>query len=385
MRIALISIAGGGLEPVRLAGRPIAWHQLHAALSLGCERIVCLAPAPSAELAALQRAAESEGASFHAAAHHRALAGLVRAADTLVVFAPNVLAESGWLGETLASRTGVATLPETAVERGFERIDRDRAWAGVLAVRGDAAEALHELPPDADPVGGLLRIALQRGARDLPVPPEWLEEGRWALARTPAEAERHQGLWYGREVPPPSGHRPSEAAAHRAARMLTTRGANPRAWATGCLAAGLALALGSAAAGFAGETAPALGGLAFAAALSAIGVSSLRFAHAGTRSRQGRWLGPTRLALIDAALVAIAASPAAFGGWETAFAAAVLVAAMRLAGAAEAPPALRPLSDRVLVLLGLAALAAAERFAGGTALLALAGLALRLFAHRHRG
>jgi len=55
VRIALISMSGESAAAVRLAGRTLAWHQLLAALSLSCERIVCLADAPGPDLAALQR------------------------------------------------------------------------------------------------------------------------------------------------------------------------------------------------------------------------------------------------------------------------------------------------------------------------------------------
>ena len=52
MRVALMALTEEGGVPVRLGGRPVAWHQLQAALALGSERVVCLADAPGPALAA---------------------------------------------------------------------------------------------------------------------------------------------------------------------------------------------------------------------------------------------------------------------------------------------------------------------------------------------
>lgn len=383
MRIALISIAGEGEERARLAGRPIAWHQVHAALALGCERIVCLAHAPSADLAAIQRAGEGGGAAFHAVAHHRALAGLVGAADTITVFAPGVLPDRAWLAGTSAARTGVATFPaDGAVERGFERIDREHAWAGVLTARGDAVEALSALPPDADPIAALLRVALQRGVPLHPVPNDWLEQGRWAMLASPAEAGRHEGRWFAQQVAPPPWERPLDRAAHYAARAMTARG---MAAAPVLGAGGAAVAVGAAAAGYIGYTAGGLLGLALAGLVSSLALARERFGRAGTGMAPSRWPAAVRRAVLDAGLIAVAASPAAFGGKQAVFAAAVLVAAMRLAEEPEAPAPIRPFADRTLACLVLAAFAAGERFTAGAALVGLAVLGLRVFWPRRSG
>ena len=380
MRIALISMSGESAAAVRLAGRTLAWHQLLAALSLSCERIVCLADAPGPDLAALQREAERRGASFHAVAHHRTLSGLVSAADTLLVFAPGVLAEPEWLAQAFGARAGVAVLPAAgAVERGFERIDRDRAWAGVLATRGDAVEALVGLPPDADPIAGLLRVALQRGGTPIGVPDQWLDDGHWALVATQAAAERYQADWYGRNVPAPSLLLPAYALAHRAARAIFGRVRESGRLAAGLVAAGLALAIGAGAAGYLGQTTAAVAALTIAAMVSAIGMALGRFARAGTGDRTARWPDEVRRAAIDLALVATAASPREFEGWTAGFAALVLVVTIRLAEEPAAPKPLRPFGDRALILLALTGLAALGAFPLGMAALGLAGLCLRLF------
>jgi hypothetical protein len=380
VRIALISMAAEGSADVRLAGHPLAWHQVQTAIALACERVVCLADRPGPELAAVQREAERRGATFHAVTHHRALSGLVRAADTLLVLAPGVLPDSDWLAQTFGARAGVAVLPaEGAVEQGFERIDRDRAWAGVLATRGDAVEALGVLPPDADPIAGLLRVALQRGATAIEVPRKWLDNGRWALVATPAGSERYQSAWYARHVPAPALDRPGAALAYRIGRSLVGRAGSAERVAMGFVAGGVVTALASGAAGYLGRVAAGSLGLLVASALLAVGTAVGRLSRAGTGERARRWPEKARHALLDLSLVTIAASPSAFEGWTTAFAAFVLVAVVRLACEPDVPRVFRPFSDRTLVLAVLALAAIGGIFEQALAALALVGLALRLF------
>ena len=380
VRIALISMIGESDGGVRLAGHALAWHQVQTAVALACERIICLAEAPGASLAAVQREAERRGATFHAVAHHRALSGLVRAADTLVVLASGVLPDREWLAQTFGARAGVAVLPaEKAIEQGFERIDRDRAWAGVLATRGDAVEALGLLAPDADPSAGLLRVALQRGATTIEVPEKWLDDGRWSLVATPAAAEQYEAAWYARHVPAPPIDRPGEALAYRAARRFIGRAGNPGRGAAGFRAGGVAAALVGAVGGYLGNTGGALMALVVASATLAISSALSGLSRAGTGERARQWPAEARRALLDLSLVVVAASPSVFEGWTTSFAALVLIAVIRLASEPGAPRAMRPLSDRTLVFLILSLAAFGGVFAQVAALLALVGLALRLF------
>lgn len=380
MRIALISMTAEGAADVRLAGHPLAWHQLQAAIALTCERIVCLADRPGPELAALQREAERRGATFHAVTHHRALSGLVRAADTLLVFAPGVLPDRDWLAQVFGARAGVSVLSaERAVEQGFERIDRDRAWAGVLATRGDAVEALGVLAPDADPIAGLLRIALQRGAAAIEVPEKWLGEGRWALVATPAAAAQYQSAWYERHAPVPSLDHPGEAAAHLAAKTLARRTENSSRVVTGFAAGGVVAAVAGAVAGYLGHTAAGIAALLGASGALALGSALGRLSRAGTGERPHARLQQARDALLDLSLIVIAASPSVFEGWSTAFAAVVLVATIRLAGEPGVPRAFRPFADRTLVLAILACGALAGVFPLTLAFIAVIGLFLRLF------
>ncbi len=385
MRVALMALMQDGAAAVRLGGKPVAWHQLQAALKLGCERVVCLAESPGPELSALQREAEARDAKFSAITHSRALSGHVSAADTLFVFAPGVMPDREWLMQTLGARAGIAVFSaDEAVERGFERIDRDRAWGGVLATRGDSVEALALLPPDADPIAGLLRVALQRGGRCVEVPEHWIDEGRWVLLGDDAEAQRLERSWLARHVPAPGIERPGEAAAHAIARVLAPRAAGRPVLAPLLSIGGTALAAAGGAMGYLGYVLAGLVALVLGALASKTGERLDRFDRAGSGTTSSPRLAEVRDGILDVALVAIAASPQEFAGWHAPFVGLVLVAAMRLLREQGTPRALRVLGDRVLVYLGLGVAAAFDGFVPVMAAIGLAALAGKLFVTRHR-
>lgn len=387
MRIALVTLPDVPEgEGARLGGQPVAWHQLQSALALACERIVCLAAAPTAALAAMQREAERGGARFSVVAHPRALSGLVNAADTLFVFAPGVLPDREWLLEALGGKAGVAVLPaERGIARGYERIDRDRAWAGVLATRGDAVEALAELPPDADPAAGLLRVALQRGARSVEVPEAWFDEGRWAYLPDRVAAVRFEPLWFARRVPDPGFARPSDAMVYRIARAMAARWSMQPLVPPVLAIVGALLALGGGAAGYLGHTASGLGFVGAGVLIGAVGAMLRRIAGVGSEDPSRRWIAEARETLHDLALVAIASSPSEFAGWPVPFAALVLVAVIRLARQSDAGRFEKPFGDRGLVLAILCGAAAVDQFPVAMVLIGLIGLAIRLFAPKPRG
>lgn len=231
MRVALLStlesVAAAGGDPrgfMTVAGRSIVRHQLECALALGCEKIACHAAGLPRELVALQHLAEKAGAQFQVIPGARALSGMVRAADELMVFAEGLLPDPVLAKKLLADRPAVLALPaEEGVAAGFERIDREYAWAGLLMLRGSAVERLSELPPDADPIAGLLRIALQSGTRIVTMPPGILAGREWGLVQSEDGAAEFEQVWLARNVRSASFAAPFLALADRAATVLMRR------------------------------------------------------------------------------------------------------------------------------------------------------------------
>lgn len=250
MRIALLSmmesLADAGGDPrafLTVAGRTLVRHQLECALALGCEKIACHAHGFSREVLDLQHIAEKSGAQFQVLSGSRALSGMVRAADDLLVFADGLLPDCALAETLLADRPAVLVLPaEEGIGAGFERIDRDYAWAGLFMVRGPAVERLADLPPDVDPVSSLLRIALQTGTRTVHMPEGALAGHEWGLVRSEDEAAVYEQVWLDRYVRSASFAAPALAAADRMATALMRRADGGRVSARGILAGAAALA-----------------------------------------------------------------------------------------------------------------------------------------------
>ena len=177
MLVAIISLCAPSDEEdgvprglLRFAGQTIAERQINLALQLGCERVVCLVDRIDHDVIALQDTAKDAGAKFNAVTGGLSLLGQVTAGDEVLVFGDGIMPQADVVARQLGEKSGVLVIPaEGAVEIGYERIDAEWAWAGVLRGRGSLVEALSQLPPDIDPVSALLRIALQRGTRVVPL------------------------------------------------------------------------------------------------------------------------------------------------------------------------------------------------------------------------
>ena len=383
MRVALLSSLGErygepgiGLQP--FAGRSVLALQVDAALALGCERIVCLAESASPEIAELQRQAESANARFNAITAHRTLSGMVSANDEVLVLAPGLLIDGNWLADRFSQRPGLAVLPiEIGLEHGFERIDRDRAWGGALLVRGDAVEALTALPPDGDAVAGLLRIALQRGVRAIPVPESSLDDGRWSLVRSENHARRLEALWLGRHVPSPGFSEPGDVGGYVIARFLSGK-SRSQSWPLILSMMAILLAIGGGVAGWSGRVAGGLIALMASAALGNIAYHLYRFIRSGKPDGWIPALPGIRNSILDIALVALSFGKQDEGQWYGVYVALVLVVAMRLSEEATAPMWARPFADRFLVI-SLALIATLSGFPViGMGIIALVVLFLRL-------
>lgn len=390
MRVAILSaIHSSGEEagaPARglltVAGRSIAALQLDLALRLGCERIVCLAEGLNEGVLPLLHRAEQGGASFHALSSARSLSGLVRAQDELFVFAEGVVPDPLVVGELLGERSGIIALPaDTGVEAGFERIDRDHAWAGVARLPGSAVERLIEMPFEVDAVPALLRVGLQTGTRLVPLPSSLLTDRRWALLRSEAQAHAFEAAWLSQRVAPSSFAAPAHASADRIAMALAPRILTGRGKAV-LPAVGGILALGGAIAA-AWWKLPAL---AFGAA--AIGAFLLRLGETvGALLSDGRENGALARIVralpgqaIDATilvLIGMLAPPGALAGWL--FAGLALLLALRIARHSPAVLFALTASDRVVLALLLALCAALDQTLIGIQLLVLAVLTALYF------
>lgn len=204
MRIALLAMmepAGAGQSlsraSLRVAGASLAQHQLGLALALDCQRIVCLARGMSPDIVALQHSAEDAGLQFAVVTAPRQLAGLITAADELVVVSEGLFAEPENVVPLLEGRNPVVLVQpvEGALAAGYERIDLNRAGAGLMRISGQLVERLHELPADCDIASALTRIALQSGVEMREVPATARTGTKWRLIRSEGEAFALENEW----------------------------------------------------------------------------------------------------------------------------------------------------------------------------------------------
>lgn len=193
-----IAVESGGLPRafVRVGSSTVAGQQLAIALALGCERVVCVAPALTPDIVALQHRAERSGAQFHVIPGPRPLLGLVTAADEIIAFADGLFASRERARALLDAAQAVLVQPiEQGLAAGFERIDLNHAAAGAMRLPGRLVERLGELPADCDLVSSLQRIALQAGVRQVPIGPLAEADGLWALVHGDAEALALEPQW----------------------------------------------------------------------------------------------------------------------------------------------------------------------------------------------
>lgn len=180
-----------------VAGATLARHQLGLALALDCQRLICMARGVSPELIALQHAAEDAGVQFAIITNSRQLAGLVTAADDVIVISEGLFAEPASVVPLIDGRThAVLVQPvEGALAAGYERIDLNRASAGLMRIPGELTQKLQDLPPDFDLGAALMRIALQAGVEMREVPLEARAGSDWRLVRSEAEAVVLENEW----------------------------------------------------------------------------------------------------------------------------------------------------------------------------------------------
>lgn len=382
MRSALISIAeqpraAADRGETGFAGKSLARRQLDFALAAGSEQIVLLGDGAAPEALAVRHAAESAGAKVLTIANGHGLLGAVRAADHLLVLAPGVLPEAPIVLEMLGKGSSLLVVPAAqGIAAGFERIDRERAWAGALVVQGGLVERLAELTPDSDPAAALLRIALQAKVVERRVPEALLADGSWAMLRPGAEAAAERA-WMKRSLPEAPRNRPTQwlatvALRHLAARLLRQRRA--AALLTGATAVLLAGAVGLSLSGWtvAGFVLVALG--VFGGELSA-GVSRLALAPFGPDKR-ARAIGLAMAWAGDLALAACAMLAIQQDWLHRVFPPLILFGLLHTLRPETWAGARAPLGDRVVLSLVLAIAAALGFAEAAVMLLALLAIAL---------
>ncbi|MEQ8772081.1 MAG: hypothetical protein RIC51_04495 [Erythrobacter sp.] len=367
-------------------GRSVLAWQGETMRALGCERVICLTERFGEEILSLQRAVEGGGGEFHALRSGRQLPALVRADDELIVLLDGLVVDRAVLQAAISSEgvlaKGVATLPAghplaQAHPEVFERIDRERAWAGALVMHAAPVQQFADLPADGATVPLLLRLALQSGTPCRALAPEAISAGEWLLAGSDeALAARERVLIDSGLVDTPwTG--PGLALAQQIARRLAPRGLSAGPF----VGAGMALILlvtGTVLAGF--GFGPA--GLVLAAMGAFAGVWSLAAARIarGHLGETARAFPAARFSGICDILASAALGLAALfsNGDATGPAIGALgpltVGLTRLAARAAGPLARAFWKDRPIHLAGLAFAAGFDLLAPALALFGLAAL-----------
>ena len=385
MRTALVAALektpGGTLRAdLVFGGRSVLARQVDLLRAAGCERILCLCERTGETVLQVQREVEAAGGRFEALRGFIRLPALVRADDELVILADGVLPDPALMRSLFAAGPpgfvaafGEANPLVARFPQDFERIDADRHWAGLLAMRGAPVQQLADFPPDSDAVSLLLRLALQAGTPCRMVAGAGADGGDWLLAADEAELARQEGALVVQAAGRIDWRQPSRAAARLAARRLASA-AFGRGPAFGLAGAGILL-VGGIAAGMIGAAGAglALGSAGVLAAALAAALAGMRRRLSGMASRVGlaERAGPV-VDLLAAACLFAALSPgpalAAIGALGP-----LAIGLARMLERASAPLPLAILGDRA-VLLALLAMAAGLGWLPEAA--ALAALAL---------
>ncbi len=381
MRAAVISLPtqpslSGAWKEGLFAGKPLARRQLDFARAAGCAQVFAIGNGASPDAVALRHAAEAAGMRFQAIRDGHGLLGAVGAADELLVLAPGLVPEAEQALEALSRGPAVLVVSAgPALSAGFERIDRERAWAGALVVSGSCVERLSELPPDSEAAPALLRIALQARTPERRMAESLLEDGRWSMLGEGDNLVAREREWLARNTPPAPAwsfrQRLADLALRPlAARLLATRRAGP------AILAAFLLLLGAAVAAAAEGWAPA--GFALVALASVAADLHGRFAalrDAPFGRRAGKW-GALPPLLVDAGLAACGVLSIDGSLVHKLFPPLVLLGLLHIGRGEEERSPAGLLRDRVVVALMLAIGAAAGFTEPAIMLAALALVAL---------
>ena len=337
-----------------MGGRSVLAWQADLALSLGCEKIVCLGSQTGPEIDAVKQRVEEKDAQFRMITSLLDFVGQVSSGHEVVVLADGVMLDRSQLPEHLKEGRGVLAIPaEEGLSAGFERVDADYAWAGLLVARGDIVERLADFPPDSDIIALLLRLALQARTPLISLGSEVLENGDLILAVDESALAEREDMLIAQSASRVSWMGPGNAIAARVAQALA-----PRFLEAGPLIAGglsFALITVGAVSAWAGLQSVGLG-LLSAGVLS----RAIQTALKNLKQRLYAETGGERFSkyinwIIDLLLVISLAVPSTLkGAHEALFLPVVLLGLVRLATNLS-PDRFKPLlSDRIVLGIGLA-------------------------------
>lgn len=387
MRIALLSTLEKDPVPGRkppayelFAGARIVERQLDLALSLGCEKVVCLTGEVGPEVIELQHRAEQARATFVALRDPARLSGQVTAADELLVIKSSVLPDNATVERSLG-RSGILAFPaDQAVPLGYERIDADFAWSGVMLTLGAVVERLAELPPDSDTHSALMRLSLQRGMKPVPLKRRLLDEGEWSLHADRAELRARELRWIDAQRQAVSISAPGLAVAEGAGGRLA-RDVVGTKWETVPLVAAVIAAILSLTFAVIDMPAFGLGSLAISALFLRVSTVINRIARKGRSGTRDSVMARILGYAIDPLFIIllIIGAPDKFG-WLAGFVPLVLIGLLRLGEMYGSEKWRDAYADRISLGFILAPAAFFGFSTEVAALVALLALASRLFA-----
>lgn len=358
MRAALISLPmpGEGQQPL-IAGKSIAERQLLFACEAGCDAIIAHGGGASEQAIALRHAAESAGLRFQIISNCHALEGAIGRDDTLLVFQPLLLPEAVQALDLMRADSArmLVVSAGPGVSAGLERIDLDRAWAGVLTMPGHWLSRLSALPEDATPHAALLRICLQMRLPEARLPDHILDSTGWTIVRSGKSAAFIEQNWLGdllgkTEIAAPSRWLAARFVERGGARLLS------RKWPVIALTTG-ALALLAGAVSASWYDLPVLAFAMIAAAVPLL-ESSLALNVIARAPFAGEGHAPLSRWLIDAAMLAVAILAIDSFWYRAAFPAFALGVALRLLDRHTTRLLQQVVKDRGCVAAMLAAISA---------------------------
>ena len=331
-----------------LGGRAVLSHQVDFAIDCGVEAVLCLVAGLNAQVVASQHRAEDAGIRFQAVESVRNLLNLIKPSDQILVVQDGLIPSGVELPSALDAPSVLTFPADPGVTAGFERIDSETAWAGLLVVEGATTTHLAELPPDCDVASSLLRLALQAGTSTHRLDFDAMSARDW-FVRSDASQRSIDKDWIASTATLVPFATPGKAVAQRMGMRLARDIVGTR-YAHAPLIAGIALGVGAVAMGWMGSRSVGLM-LATLSALALYAQQTVANVAAGRRSTSGkRRLEPVPGVFLDivlgGALVLGSDTRQMWNAWTLAF---MLILVRRLAAAGGMPVWLQGLTDRIVL------------------------------------